>query len=436
MQKYSYNINSSSLLEQLGFGEESNLRFVWRRSINEGGYANKWTPIGEHANKRCESARDILSKSQIDKQSDYFFSPNEFFNWRNSKQLSSLRATYIDIDTVSHKTLTEEEEESLINDVFRVIVEQDIPYPSGYVRSGSGGLHLYWIYDSIPAYKQQVLRWKELTKNIIHRLGKGQNWWIDSSASLDPSRMLRLPGSVHTRSGRVVTEHVIIDEPYTYESLCKSFGVYIEQDNVVTFKRSSTKSKSKSQVNNGKHNIKHWWLKNYLNIVHHCRSRGVTVGQRDNTAFILFVALTQMHKDIKRCNSEIEQLNDEFIHLPHEELHQYLETAKTTKYNYKKSTLHLFLESNLGMNADFLYQTQQKVRLTPEQRKEKLRVGALNAAKKKRDSTLTKLQSVLNENKTSVTQSELALFAKVSVKTVKRYWEKLEFVRDIRLASI
>jgi len=436
-------IEPQSLLEMLGFGQESNLRYCWikRGNQNEVDHVSKWYALGNHDTKKTIESSTFMGDVESHEGSHVYFSPNEFFSWRNTKQVSLLHSNFLDIDTVDHKILTEEQESTLINEVFEQLIESGVPWPSALVKSGSGGIHLYWAYSPVPAYKYNVAAWKEVTEKLASSLKGGDLWSVDLSASLDVSRVLRLPGSIHPKSGRTVTEQIISPDLYHFSNLLKSFDLVHLQNKKVTklHTTKATPAVTEKRRSVGKHNIKTWWANTFFHIISKGRKEGFSEGQRDYAAFMLFVALRHIKGCPEKALEEVKELNDEFIHLSHSELNTYLKTASTTQYKYKKDTLYNYLKNNLGVDPSYLY-SSQPVRLSPVERNKRQSKGALNAAQTKKLNTLSKLKAMYQKAKregTKSTQGAIAISCSLSVRTVRRYWrEVINVPGAIRLCSI
>lgn len=431
----------------LGFGNEKNCRYAWVKREKS---KNKWIPLGVNKSGKTalSSPKDVFSSvatTSIEtfKNTDFYISPNEFFDWRCQKQLASLHANYIEIDTHDHLVLDDEQAESVCREVLNQIQNQGIPMPNAIVKSGSGGLHLYWVYEPVEAYTWRQNVWKEFADTIRNKIGQGELWHVDYKATIDPSRLLRLPGSAHSKSKRTVKAYVLTPERFSFDELMQSVGVTPERPGylkpIVTKPKKTDKTHSKQERaargKRSRHNIKEWWLKVYWEVVKHARTEGIKTGQRDSAAFILFVSLLHIKSSADEALEEIKTLNTQMIGLDDSELTSYLSTAIKKKYRYRKSTLATYLEQSLSMNTAFLYELATKVRLTPEQVSERRSIGAKMTAKAKRSKSISKLKSVLESAK-KMTLKELSAAAGVSISTVKRYKKILNEDRLISSVSI
>ncbi len=386
---------------------------------------------------------------------DCFVSPNEFFDWRNSKQLSKLHACWVEIDTRDHAILSADQEARIVDEVLEQLVERNLPSPTAYVLSGSGGLHLYWIFEGVQAFHWRKFAWKAMADKLCDLPG-GALWSVDHGASKDPARVLRMVGSIHSKSGRSV-DCRIGGPLYQFESLAKQLGVPcfepprplksiaadsskvvaeepsaqitpVEERRADPQPRKSTAPYPNAEAPQ-KHSIKGWWFRIYTQIVSDLRRAGrpVVEGRRDNTAYILYVALRHIVTDPDQALERVKELNAELIHLPEKDLIQYLSTAKKTLYKYKKDTLADFLEQQVGIKADFLFRPSPAP-LTPDEVKARqahaARTTAINRLVRTRQRLISCFQA-LQQTCLTVTQSLLSERSGFSMRTVKRHWRFL-----------
>ena len=439
----------------MGIGQEANCRYVWSYRIKEGN--SPWRAIGH---RQSGKSTTTLSKFYLDASIgrdcsiDCFISPNQFFDWRNTKQLASLHANWLEIDINSpagvtrenKKSLTPEEESEVIKEVFGQLQLAEVPMPTGYVLSGSGGVHLYWMYPGVEAYKWRINSWRDITSKLVSKLNGGKNWHVDLGASKDPARVLRMPGTKHGSTRRTVEYY---DGGYTYdfEDLAKQLGVKITKPThlkLVTQPKKETqarkaktpKAKSDTTPNSGKHTIGQWWFKIYTNVLQHIQKNPVKEGMRDSAAFIIYVALRHI-QDADSAFNRVRQINERLIGLTDDELARYLKTAQNTLYKYKKDSISEYLSRQLGMDTSFLYQS--KTKLTPEEVAIARKASALTTAKRKAEGTFSRILKAAREllsDQSPLTQTSVAAICGRSERTVRRYWKDLLEHPVIRCASI
>ena len=106
----------------------------------------------------------------------------------------------------------------------------DAPMPNAIVFTGSGGCHLYYIFEDLPngkkgrmaegiqAVKMQLLaRWVPLEKSLQE---EGLDFHVDTQA-VDASRVFRVPGSSHRDTGRMCRMKPLRLASYGYKELCR-----------------------------------------------------------------------------------------------------------------------------------------------------------------------------------------------------------------------
>lgn len=447
MSAYSPAIYPSSFLDLLDVGKEQNCRFLWSRSIKEG---SAWQAIGQReSGKAVTRLSDFKAASETYVEAiqknvcsvDVFLSPNQFFDWRNTKQLSRLHANWIDVDTGDHAIVDTESQQRILHEVLAIIEETKLPSPTAYVASGSGGFHFYWIYDGVDAYKWRVRIWREITLRITRAIKrsrpKNASWSVDYGASRDPSRVLRLPGSIHGKSGRIVNAY-IGGPRYEFEELAeKLVKSSVNRERLVLqtvrdvtpriIKKVSGENPDPAIQSNKrrKHSIKGWWFRIYTEICKAGRSGKVRSNtNRDYYAFLLYVALRHIKESKEDALQAVLKLNAEFIGLEDGECHSYLKSAINKNYKFKKDTVAAYLENHLGIDSGFLYSTKTKSLPLSDIKLRQAAAGSATATSRRlsRIKTLTAAYATLVKTRLTVTQEALAVAAGCSVRTVRRHW--------------
>lgn len=456
VELYSPAPSPSAFTDLLGLGSEQYCRFLWSKQIKDK-KGSAWQAIGRRqSGKAVTNLVDFKMRAQcwLEAKADTFCSvdvfttPNEFFDWRNANQLANLHANWLEIDTVSHAVVSIEDQAHILDSIIFCLHAAGLPAPTAYVASGSGGFHLYWIYSAVPAFKWRVRIWREITINIARRLKASRNercagWKIDFGASRDPARVMRLPGTYHSGSGRLVS--AFTGGPvYSFDSLARGLissklnisaldqfhsdvVVAIPTRNQAKPVRTALPQSNSDAVMPSRPSIGQWWFKTYTQVCTSARMHGVKEGKRDLVAFILFVALCHIKKDKKSALDAVLNLNREFIHLDDDVLRSYLQTGLSKHYKYRKDTLAEYLEA-IDIESDFLYQPA-KVPLTKSEITERQKQAAAMTAAKRREKTEDQVRSVLDnaeKHNVSLTHTELAKECGLSVSTVKRVRLRLQ----------
>lgn len=444
----------SAFTDLLGIGSEQYCRFLWSKQINDK-KGSAWQAIGHRqSGKAVTSLIDFKMRAQCWLESkadtfcsvDVFTTPNEFFDWRNSNQLANLHANWLEIDTVSHSVVSVEEQAQIFDSIFDCLVAAGLPAPTAYVASGSGGFHLYWIYSAVPAFKWRVRIWREITIILARKLKASRTdscsrWKIDFGASRDPARVMRLPGTYHSGSGRLVS--AFTGGPvYSFDSLARSLissklnlaaldqcqsGTVVALPVKYNSTRASPPLPDSNRVIPNRPSIGQWWFKTYAEVCTTARRNGVAAGKRDLFAFILFVALCHIKKDKKSALDAVLALNHEFIHLDDEILRSYLKTGLSKHYKYRKDTLAEYLDS-IGVDSTFLYQPV-KAKLTKSEITARQVEAAAATAAKRRDKSADLVKAALNKaakHISRVSHADIAKECGLSISTVKRVRQRLQ----------
>lgn len=166
-----------------------------------------WQPLKKPAWYKAylDAGRDQLSR--FTNEPDVFLTPNVFHGWRLVRLLKGLSAFFIDIDdhsgrAVNHGQLRANAEVTWIR--------QGIPEPNFIVYSGRG-IHLYWLIDNVPA--QALPRWRAVQQVLCTAFG-------GDPRSTDPTRLLRLVGTQHSKTGCKVTGEPFFSKRYEFSWFC------------------------------------------------------------------------------------------------------------------------------------------------------------------------------------------------------------------------
>ena len=176
---------------QMLHDEQRATAILWHRQAQ----GNRWIKL----NPTDPMIPEIL-RAHEGKQ-DTYITPNEFNGWRLIRLLKSLRSTYVDLDGQT--------------DIYAVLDrlhENRLPDPSAMLYSGRG-LHLYWLHDPVPA---QVLPVWQLMQDELIRVLKPLG---ADAAAKDCTRLLRLSGTVNSKSADQVVGHVLDGHRWPFRSL-------------------------------------------------------------------------------------------------------------------------------------------------------------------------------------------------------------------------
>lgn len=133
---------------------------------------------------------------------DRYITVNEFRAWRLVRNLKSLRACYVDLDGNVD-----------LDAALEALRDARMPSPTMAIWSGRG-LHIYWRHDPVPAAALPV--WQRCQDALVAALKPAGA----DPAARDCTRVLRLVGSINSRSNTAVRGLVLDPAPYPFRHLC------------------------------------------------------------------------------------------------------------------------------------------------------------------------------------------------------------------------
>lgn len=143
----------------------------------------------------------------------------------NDSSITSIRSIFLDIDRKSFPSENAcAEAIRYAHEGRRTILEpisMGWPHASMCVESGGGGAHLYWLIDDCP-----VESFKSVQQKIAERFS-------GDPTVCNPSRIMRLPGSLHCKSSKPVPVRLTVCKPerrYQLDDLLQRLGVEIGVD--------------------------------------------------------------------------------------------------------------------------------------------------------------------------------------------------------------
>lgn len=188
--------------------------------------------------KRLEAVNPLEIKiEEYKNKKDIYYTPNTFNSpiRREREYLWQLHRFYIDID---HKNGTEPIDQfEVVGAVEQLAKEKKIPQPTEYIHSGRG-IHIYW--DIYNCHIMLLDLWEKIENhlfNIIKELEKSiKNISVDSRVK-DPTRLLRLPGTINGK-----------DNSQCYSMLKNEKNIY----NIFELKKAYIKPNKQYKKNKGK----------------------------------------------------------------------------------------------------------------------------------------------------------------------------------------
>ena len=388
---------------------------------------------------------DVNSGEFNSKTKGVYFTPNLFYRWRNQKHLNGIVAHWLEIDTKGHNALTEAESKRVLDEVADVLWRADLPMATSLVTTGSGGVHLYWMYDepqmtrSIKHRETLIERWREISKRIstrfeVKRKELGYNRWsVDYAASHNPSGNMRLPSSLHHKTWREV-EYYRGGKTFVPQELVTELGFewdFPQASDFITDRQRDTRppqrkrtplpkvfvrnsaqtapQKTMGMAQGFDSNGQQYWMRGLLQQLtdYLAMAKPDLRGKRDLTAFHIY----NMANRVMGANDAwnyIQQTNKNYIGLTEGELKAFLSTANSTVYYYGMRRLTYILGTELSFPLDFSY-TKKPTALDAKEVTRRRSKSGRTSSRKKRSRTLDKLVAELYSfiDKNKVTPSQI-----------------------------
>lgn len=268
-----------------------------------------------------------LLEMEFDKHNMYI-SQNTFYKpQRRIENIKELRALFIDLDLYK-LNMTKEQVLYWLNEEYFNI---KIPKANMIIDSGRG-LYLIWTIESVPG--QALPLWKAIEEYFYNHL-KGLG--ADRQA-LDPTRILRVPTTVNSKSETVV--HII--EKYEYIYTLREV-----QEGYLPELRPQPKKKGRPKKVYSIYRDRSLYQARILDLAKICELRNYDVrGHREMILFLYRYYLCYFTEDTEKALQDTLELNGEFIHpLRENEVIRATRSAETVfrskdkQYKYKNDTL-------------------------------------------------------------------------------------------------
>lgn len=262
-----------------------------------------------------------------------YISLNTFYStYRRVEYLKELNAHFIDLDTYKTKFTKEQILMNLEENYFN----KSIPRPNLIMDSGRG-LYLIWIINSVPS--KALPLWKAIEEYLYSNL---KTFGADRQA-LDPTRILRVPGSINTKTKTEVTILDKHDYIYDLREIQKEFLPELKP---------KEKKKGRPKKINYIFRERSLYYSRIQDITKLCELREYDLkGHREIILFLYRYYLCSFTEDVKKALQDVLELNSMFI-LPLKENEVIRATKSAEKcylnkykeYRYKNETLIELLE--------------------------------------------------------------------------------------------
>ena len=294
--------------------------WITRSCIDENGYS-QW-----HY-KYKELKETDLTEENIYITLNTFFKP-----YRRLECIKELNALFIDLDYYKTKFTKEQ----IIMNLEENYFNKTIP-ATNYILDSGRGLALIWLINKVPS--KALPLWKAIEEYLYNKL---KEFGADRQA-LDATRILRVPGSINSKSKTVVS---IIDE-YDY-----IYDLRERQKEFLPELKPKEKKKGRSKKINYIYRERSLYYARIQDITKLCELREYDLkGHREIILFLYRYYLCSFTEDVQKALEDVLELNSMFIApLKENEVIRATRSAekcyldKNKEYKYKNDTLIELLE--------------------------------------------------------------------------------------------
>jgi hypothetical protein len=476
------------------------------RASSDDGKLTTHMPCGNtaHTKRKSISIGDYISKAytDFDTTRGCYYSPNLFYSWRRESSLQGFTANWIDIDVADHAALDEDLSKLVTAEIVDALWQSGLPMPTSIASTGSGGLHLYWLYKDPVMTKSAGHRtaltkhWRMLAKQLTTAMDASRvklgytGWSVDKSASHNPTGLMRLPNSIHHKTGRTV-RYLKGGDAVNFNTFAQDLGsmakVPVASDYDVYDSKTST---SKANVNRASASDKprsrsikktrtvaqlmaravnangavpqsgfgnrpsgqaqefdtlgqRYALKDIMTQWEQALVQvgAVQKGLRDLTVFHLYNCARRI-MDENSAWDYIVDINERFVRLPLVQLKSYLSSAARRVYYYGLPRLKQIITHEIGLVLAFPESLRKVKRGDSEVKRIQAQAGR-QTSKQRSSGTMIQLVAELTHmtssgiRTASLTPARLMKQTKLSRATVYRYWDKaLQTIKGKELPTL
>ncbi|MDU4912865.1 DNA-binding response regulator [Clostridium baratii] len=339
-----------------------------------------------------------------------YITPNTFYStYRRLEYIKELNALFIDLDYYKTKFTKEQILMNLEENYFN----QSIPIPNFVIDSGRG-MYLLWLINSVPS--KALPLWKGVEEYLFNQL---KSFGADRQA-LDATRILRVPGSINSKSKTVVD---IIDEyDYIYDLR------EIQKEFLPDLSEIKKKKRGRPKKIIFVHRERSLYYARIQDIIKLCELREYDLkGHREIILFLYRYYLCSFTEDIEKALNDVLELNSMFKQpLSEREVVRatrsaekcYLDNIK--QYKYKNDTLIELLEITEYEQTHMItiiskneYKRRENIR-SKKNYQEQLKAQGKLTEKEKISQRREKIKNLLGEG---FTQKEIYTLMNISKRT-------------------
>ena len=365
---------------------------------------------------------DLLKQEFV--ENNVYISLNTFYStFRRLEYLKELKALFIDLDTYK----TEFTKEQILMHLEADYFNKSIPIPNFIVDSGRG-IYLIWLINSVPS--KALPLWKAVEEYLYKQL---KEFGADRQA-LDPTRVLRIPGSINSKTNTKV--EIIEQHEYVYDLR------EIQNEFLPELEERKAKKKGRPKKVNYIYRERSLYYARIQDIIKLCELRGYDLrGKREIILFLYRYWLCYFTEDTQKALQDTLELNAEFIpSLSETEVIRATRSAekcyadKNKEYKYRNETLIDLLEitdeeqihmSTIISNNEYKRRENKRVKKAYQ---EKLKSDGKLTKKEQINIQRQKIKALLQQG---FTQKDISKQLNIPSRTIERRVKELRTLQEI-----
>lgn len=351
-------------------------------------------------------------------QENVYISLNTFYStFRRLEYIKELKAQFIDLDIYKTGFTKEQIIMNLEADYFN----KSIPRPNMIVDSGRG-LYLIWLINSVPS--KALPLWKAVEEYLYKEL---KSFGADRQA-LDPTRVLRVPGSINSKSQTIVKVIEQYDYVYDLREIQKEYLPELEE------RKDKKRGRPSKKV--FIHRERSLYYARIQDIIKLCELREYDLkGHRELILFLYRYYLCYFLEDTQKALEDTLELNGMFTkRLMESEVIRATRSAekvystKDKQYKYKNDTLIELLEitedeeiymTTIISNKEYKRRDREYQK---KKYKEKLKAEGKLTKKEQINIQRQKIKALLEQG---FTQKDISMELNIPFRTIERRVKEL-----------
>lgn len=354
-----------------------------------------------------------IEKAELDAEEDVYFSINSFWNTKRTEMnIRHLNAFAVDYDFYKmkkYKNLTAEE-------MYETHIKPSLPIDPTFVIDSGRGLYCIFCIDHAPYHCTSI--YKSIYSFMV---ASQEQFGADAKVSLS-TQVIRVPGSLNSRTGRIVTMIEHTDRRYTIPELAEIFLPYTKEEveeykNKKKNKQSEDTKKRKKKGEKSKSSLK-VFEDDLVELIRIRNAKGIKTGYREILLYLYWERAQKTKMSEQAISKKILWLNSLFaMPLRKEEALKRCRPAQVYKYVTSVSKMIKKLEISEEEQSQLSFLVESKRSAFMRQRKCRKK-GKVMGRSKAAQARYKRRQSVIKGFSQGKSATEIASELKVVKKTI------------------